>query len=42
MKIAIETHAFILYNKHIIVYVTINVNASYKEWENEKNLSELD
>lgn len=27
MKIAIETHAFILYNKHIIVYVMINVNA---------------
>lgn len=27
MKIAIETHAFILYNKHIIVCVTINVNA---------------
>lgn len=27
MEIAIETHAFILYNKHIIVYVTINVNA---------------
>ena len=26
MKIAIETHTFILYNKHIIVYVTINVN----------------
>lgn len=26
MKIAIETHAFILYNKHIIVYATINVN----------------
>lgn len=27
MKIAIETHEFILYNKHIIVCVTINVNA---------------